>query len=102
MSQVTSSKKPEWTLGDLHSLPPTIPAQQADAIIGMSASTGYRMRAEGTYPVPWLTIGRHHRVLTAPLLTLLGLPTGDLSGLDGSMPVRLADEGGLVVEEGAA
>lgn len=94
--------KPTWTLADLRSLPPTVPAQQADAIIGMSNSTGKRMRAEGTYPVSWLSIGRHHRVPTAPLLAFLGLPLGQASGSDGTMPTRLTDESGTSQKERAA
>ena len=102
MSQATPDGTPEWTLADLRRLPPVIRAQEADAILGMSTSLGKRLRAEGTYPVPVLSLGRHHRVPTAPLLALLGLPVGDLSGLDGNMPVHLTEQDGPIEEEGAA
>lgn len=102
MSQQNPDSNSAWTLVDLLNLPPTVPARQADAILGMSGSTGKRMRALGTYPLPLLRIDRYHRVPTAALLALLGLPLVETSEPDGSMPVRLTDVGGLTVGEGAA
>ena len=102
MSQVAPGVPPRWTLAALRRLPPTIPAQMADAILGIAFSTGKRLRAAGTYPVPVLSLGRHHRVPAAPLLRLLGVPAGDVSGVDGSMPVHFADGAGPIEEEGAA
>lgn len=101
MPRDAAASKPEWTLADLRSLPPTVPARQADSIIGMSISTGKRLRAEGAYPVPWVSIGRHHRVLTAPLLAFLGLRVDDLSDPAGTMPAQAAVDG-VPQQEGAA
>ena len=54
-------------------LPATISADEAFRLLGIDKSTGYRAIKQGTFPLPYLRVGRIIRVPTVPVLRLLQL-----------------------------
>jgi predicted DNA-binding transcriptional regulator AlpA len=54
-------------------LPPALLVADANRLLALSRTTGYRMIHQGTYPCAVLKVGDQHRVVTADLLRVLGL-----------------------------
>jgi len=57
---------------DASALPITIGLREAGKILGIGASTSYRLAGEGQFPVRLLKLGRQYRVSRADLLAYLG------------------------------
>ncbi|MGW4694372.1 helix-turn-helix transcriptional regulator [Kitasatospora cineracea] len=58
----------------LAALSPAIPLSIGNDLLALSRTAGYRMVNEGTYPCTVFKAGDQHRVVTADLLGILGLP----------------------------
>lgn len=58
---------------ELLNLPVTVDIETAGRAIGCGRTKSYQMVAEGTFPIQVLRLGHRYRVVTADLLTLLGL-----------------------------
>jgi hypothetical protein len=54
-------------------LPAVIDVETAGRLLGLGRSAAYQLVKDGAWPTPVLRLGRRWRVLTAPLLALLGL-----------------------------
>jgi hypothetical protein len=53
-------------------LPAVIDVETAGRLLGLGRSAAYQLVKDGAWPTPVLRLGRRWRVLTAPLLALLG------------------------------
>jgi len=54
-------------------LPPVIDVETAGRLLGLGRSAAYQLVKDGAWPTPVLRLGRRWRVMTAPLLALLGI-----------------------------
>jgi len=54
-------------------LPAVIDVETAGRLLGLGRSAAYQLVKDGAWPTPVLRLGRRWRVLTAPLLALLGV-----------------------------
>ncbi|MFJ7275508.1 integrase [Kitasatospora sp. NPDC098663] len=61
------------SVADLLALPVAIDLDTANRALGIGRSTGYALAKAGEYPVKVLRLGNAYRVVTAELLSLLGL-----------------------------
>jgi hypothetical protein len=61
------------TSEELLALPAVIDLNTANRALMMGRSTGYGLAKKGQYPVKVLRLGNAYRVVTADLLSLLGL-----------------------------
>ena len=59
--------------GEVHALPAVIDVETAGRLLGLGRSAAYQLVKDGGWPTPVLRLGRRWRVLTAPLLALLGI-----------------------------
>ncbi|MEY9875725.1 putative DNA-binding transcriptional regulator AlpA [Streptacidiphilus sp. MAP12-33] len=82
----------------LAQLPPALLVADANRLLDLTRSTGYRMIHEGTYPCAVLKVGDQHRVVTADLLRVLELPDLSLRRRMASLPpaIRLTDANELL------
>lgn len=82
----------------LAQLPPALLVADANRLLDLTRSTGYRMIQEGTYPCAVLKVGDQHRVATADLLRVLELPDLSLRRRMASLPpaIRLTDANELL------
>jgi hypothetical protein len=58
---------------DVTRLPSVIDVETAGRLLGLGGSAAYQLVKDGSWPTPVLRLGRRWRVLTAPLLALLGV-----------------------------
>jgi len=58
---------------DVSDLPAVIDVETAGRLLGLGRSAAYQLVKDGAWPTPVLRLGRRWRVLTAPLLALLGI-----------------------------
>jgi hypothetical protein len=58
---------------DVTALPAVIDVETAGRLLGLGRSAAYQLVKDGDWPTPVLRLGRRWRVLTAPLLALLGV-----------------------------
>jgi hypothetical protein len=58
---------------DVTGLPAVIDVETAGRLLGLGRSAAYQLVKDGGWPTPVLRLGRRWRVLTAPLLALLGV-----------------------------
>ena len=58
---------------DVSTLPAVIDVETAGRLLGLGRSAAYQLVKDGQWPTPVLRLGRRWRVLTAPLLALLGV-----------------------------
>ena len=61
------------TVAEILAFPAAATLKQANAAFGMSDSTGYALRRQGTYPVPVLELGRCLKVRRSDILAALGI-----------------------------
>ncbi|MFD9591645.1 hypothetical protein ACFWA9_02670 [Kitasatospora sp. NPDC059973] len=82
----------------LAQLPPALLVADANRLLDLSRSTGYRMIHEGTYPCAVLKVGDQHRVVTADLLRVLELSDLPIRRRMASLPpaIRLPDANELL------
>lgn len=74
MKTPNSSRQVRGLTGDeLLALPVVIDLDTANRALQIGRSTGYGLAKHGRYPVKVLRLGNAYRVVTADLLTLLGL-----------------------------
>jgi hypothetical protein len=59
--------------GPATGLPAVIDVETAGRLLGLGRSAAYQLVKDGAWPTPVLRLGRRWRVLTAPLLALLGM-----------------------------
>ena len=59
----------------LSALPVVVDVPTAAEALGLGKTAAYELIRCGHWPTPVLRLGKLIRILTAPLLTLLGLPT---------------------------
>lgn len=71
----------QWSREKVLALPVVTDVVTAGSCIGLGRSASYEMARAGTFPVPVLRIGCRYRVVTAHIVSLLGLapPTGRAS-----------------------
>ncbi|MFJ1795370.1 helix-turn-helix transcriptional regulator [Kitasatospora griseola] len=82
----------------LAQLPPALLVADANRLLDLTRTTGYRMIHEGTYPCAVLKVGDQHRVVTADLLRVLDLPDLAIRQRIASLPpaIRLPDANELL------
>lgn len=66
-------KVPSPLVRELYEAGPTCGLKLANRAVGISQAHGYALAKAGEYPVRVLRLGAAYRVVTAELLTLLGL-----------------------------
>jgi len=57
----------------ISAVPAVIDVETAGRLLGLGRSAAYQLVKDGAWPTPVLRLGRRWRVLTAPLLALLGI-----------------------------
>lgn len=62
------------TIRDAGSLPPTLSIVQAGEWLGIGRTVAYGLARKGAFPVRTIRVGNQHRVITAELLAMLGIP----------------------------
>lgn len=70
---VTCVSAPADARIDVSTLPAVIDVETAGRLLGLGRSAAYQLVKDGDWPTPVLRLGRRWRVLTAPLLALLGI-----------------------------
>ncbi|MFB7474335.1 hypothetical protein [Kitasatospora sp. NPDC056184] len=73
MREVKALGDARYSRAALSGLPPALLLADANRLLVLSRTKGYRMAREGTYPCATIQVGDGHRVVTAELLRLLGL-----------------------------
>ncbi len=61
------------TRDELLALPAAVDLDTGNRALGLGRSKGYELAKQGQYPCKVLRLGRTYRVVTADLLSLLGL-----------------------------
>lgn len=59
---------------DAGSLPPTLSIVEAGEWLGIGRTVAYELARKGAFPVRTIRVGNQHRVITAELLAMLGIP----------------------------
>jgi hypothetical protein len=67
-------------------LPAVIDVETAGRLLGLGRSAAYQLVKDGGWPTPVLRLGRRWRVLTAPLLALLGIDGFEPSPAGATLP----------------
>ncbi|MET9450634.1 DNA-binding protein [Streptomyces cinerochromogenes] len=70
---MTGRAQTPLTFREVLDLPVSVDLRTAARAYGMCVATAYRLVALGTFPCETVRVGRRHRVLTAHLLTSLGI-----------------------------
>ncbi|WP_043265436.1 hypothetical protein [Streptomyces sp. CT34] len=68
-----ASKPHGMTREELLTLPAVIDLDTGNRALGLGRSKGYALAKQGQYPCKVLRLGKAYRVVTADLLSLLGL-----------------------------
>ncbi len=79
------------SLRDLATAPPTMNVPQAGRYFGLTRAKAYQLHAEGSFPVPVLTLGQRYLVRTADLARALGLDPAVLLTDPPPTPVEAID-----------
>lgn len=59
---------------DADGLAPTLSIVEAGSWLGIGRTVAYQLARDGAFPVRTIRVGTQHRVVTAELLALLGIP----------------------------
>ncbi|MGK4581765.1 hypothetical protein [Kitasatospora sp. HPMI-4] len=70
----------------LASLPPALLLADANQLLALSRTKGYRMARDGHYPCGIIQVGDGHRVITTDLLQLLGLDDSGIRSSFATLP----------------
>ena len=71
---------------DFSALPAVIDVETAGRLLGLGRSAAYQLVKDGAWPTPVLRLGRRWRVVTAPLLALLGIEGLEPSPAGATLP----------------
>jgi predicted DNA-binding transcriptional regulator AlpA len=79
-------------------LPPALLLADANRILDLSRTNGYRLIREGRYPCALLRVGDQHRAVTSDLLRVVGLSDLPIRKKMASLPpaIRLPDANDLI------
>ena len=76
----TTELRARHHVNDVTGLPAVIDVETAGRLLGLGRSAAYQLVKDGAWPTPVLRLGRRWRVLTGPLLALLGVDGLEPSG----------------------
>ncbi|WP_369794921.1 hypothetical protein [Kitasatospora sp. NRRL B-11411] len=86
MREVKALGEARYSRAALAALPPAMLLTDANRLLALSRTKGYRMARDGEYPCATIQVGDGHRVVTAELLRLLGLDDTGLRRAFAALP----------------